>query len=162
MLARLTDTALMLLAFIGGAVVLLLTLHVALGVIMRMVLQIEPPMTYEIVTKYYMMALAFVPVAWVERNGGMVSVELIDLALPPRANHLLGHFVALFSTLTYAALTYATWGAAMRNMTTGTYVLVQDYYLALWPGYFLLPLGFAVATLVTLLRLFEPLSEAKA
>ncbi|MEO8530208.1 MAG: TRAP transporter small permease [Deltaproteobacteria bacterium] len=162
MLARLTDTATNLLAWVGGAIVLILTLHVGFGVILRTGFGIDVPMTYEIVTKYYMMVLAFVPVAWVERQGGMVSVELIDMALPETANMLLGRFVSLFSTLVYAALTYATWGAALRNMGTGTYVLVQDFYLLLWPGYFLLPIGFGVTTLVTFLRLIGPYTEKRA
>jgi TRAP-type C4-dicarboxylate transport system permease small subunit len=155
-MTKMTDALLGVLAWIGGAAILLLTLHVGVGVILRTAFDIQLPMTYEIVTQYYMVALAFIPIAWVEHKGGMVAVELIDGFLPDSANRFLDTFVAVFSTLVYAALTWFTWTAAIRNFKTGTYVLVNDVYLPLWPGYFLLPLGFFVATLITLLRVFTP------
>jgi TRAP-type C4-dicarboxylate transport system permease small subunit len=158
-MTRMTEALLGVLAWIGGAAILLLTLHVGIGVILRVIFDYQLPMTYEIVTQYYMVALAFIPIAWVEHKGGMVAVELIDGFLPESANRFLDTFVAVFSTLVYAALTWFTWTSAVRNFVTGTYVLVHDIYLPLWPGYFLLPLGFFVAMLITLLRVFTPKSE---
>jgi TRAP-type C4-dicarboxylate transport system permease small subunit len=109
-----------------------------------------------------MVALAFFPVAWVERQGGMVSVEIIDMVLPEAGVRVLQRFVALISALVYGALTWFTWTAAVKNWETGTYDLIHDIYLPLWPGYFLLPAGFAVATLVALLRVAGPYAEVRS
>lgn len=162
MLTRLTDAALRLLALVGGLAVMLLTLHVGVGVILRYCFGINLPMTYEIVTQYYMVALAFIPIAWVERNGGMVAVELIDALIPQAASQFIDRFVSLLSTLVYVALAWFTWTAAMRNFTVGTYALVQNVYLPLWPAWFLMPLGFGLAALITLMRLIDPSARQPA
>lgn len=160
MLNTLSDRLLVALAWVGGAAIVLLALHVGFGVILRYFLHIDVPMTFEIVTKYYMVALAFVPIAWVERQGGMVSVEIIDLFVGKAGVALMRRFADLVTSLVYLVLTVVTWRAALSAFDSGTYVLIKEFYLALWPGYFLLPIGFAVATLVTTLRLFAPEEKA--
>ena len=161
-MTRVIDRALAALAWIGGAAVLLLTLHVGLRVIAREGFGGEIPMTYEIVTKYYMLGIAFLAIGWVERQDGMVSVELIDNVLGPRQKVWLGRFVALFSFVIYAGLAYVTWLAALKHYATGSYVLVLDIYLPLWPGHFVLPFGFAIAALAVGARLFAPARETAA
>jgi TRAP-type C4-dicarboxylate transport system permease small subunit len=75
-LLRLQDALLALLAIIGALAIGALMLHVFADVVLRNVSNKPIPATYEIVTNYYMIALAFIPLAWVERGGGMVQVEV--------------------------------------------------------------------------------------
>lgn len=153
--SRIRDVALAALAVIGGIAILALMIHIMSDVVLRNTINQPVPATYEIVTNYYMVALAFVPLAWLERSGGMVSVEVIDGFLGPRALRLSDKLVALISTIIYAALAWVTFEASLKTFAAGTFVLAQSVPIPTWPAYFLPPLGFFLAALVTVLRLFE-------
>lgn len=151
-LARIRDVLLGGLVLLGALAILTLMLHVGLDVVLRNVLNQPIPATYEIVTNYYMIALAFVPLAWVERGGGMVQVEVIDGLLSARMIRISDRIVALFSTLIYSALAWVTLASALRNWSAGTFVMAQTVAVPTWPAYFLVPLGFGLAALATLIR----------
>lgn len=153
--SRIRDVALSALAVIGGIAILALMVHIMSDVVLRNTINQPVPATYEIVTNYYMVALAFVPLAWLERSGGMVSVEVIDGFLGPRALWLSDKLVALISTIIYAALAWVTFEASLKTFAAGTFVLAQSVPIPTWPAYFLPPLGFFLAALVTVLRMFE-------
>ncbi|WP_370319060.1 TRAP transporter small permease [Oricola sp.] len=156
MLSRVQDGLLALLATIGAVAIIALMIHVVIDVALRNTTNTPVPATYEIVTNYYMIALAFIPLAWVERGGGMVQVEVIEPFLSERARDWSDRLVALISTVIYGALTWVTLLTAMKNLKTGTFVMAQNIPVPTWPAYYLLPLGFALAALITLLRVFEP------
>ncbi|MEQ9037575.1 MAG: TRAP transporter small permease [Silicimonas sp.] len=153
--SRIRDIALAALAVIGAIAILALMIHIMSDVVLRNAVNQPVPATYEIVTNYYMVALAFIPLAWLERTGGMVSVEVIDGMLSPRALRISDKLVALISTAIYAALAWVTFEASLKTFASGTFVLAQSIPIPTWPAYFLPPLGFLLAALVTALRLFE-------
>lgn len=148
------------LAVLGGLAIIALMMHVVVDVVMRNAANKPIPATYEIVTHYYMIALAFVPLAWVERGGGMVQVEVIDSFLGPTALRLSNMLVALISTVIYGALAWFTLKTAIGNYHTGTFILAQKVSVPTWPAYFFLPIGFALAALVTFSRLFQSQTES--
>lgn len=154
-LALIRNGLLSALAVIGAVAVGFLTLHVVADVVLRNVANRPIPATYEIVTNYYMIAMAFVPLAWVERGGGMIQVEAIEPLLSARMRRWSDLFVAAFSTVIYGALAWFTLQAALKNFAVGTFVLAQNTPVPTWPAHFLLPIGFGLAGLVTLTRLFE-------
>lgn len=158
-LITLQDRLLAFLAVLGGIAILTLMLHVGVDIALRNLFNAPIPATSEIVTNYYMVALAFVPLAWVERSGGMVQVEVLEGAMSPRMLALSDRIVSLISFVIYAALTWVTFKAALTNTYTGprgTFIMVQSTRLLTWPAYWLPPLGFGLASLVTLIRLIAP------
>lgn len=161
-LARIRQGLSVALAILGSLAVLALMLHVSLDVIMRNALNAPIPATYEIVTNYYMVAMAFIPLAWVERGKGMVQVELLEAVMNPAARRVSDAFVALISTLIYGALAWLTFKTALSNFSTGTFVMAQSLAVPTWPAFFFLPIGFALAAMTTFLRLFETSSETPA
>ena len=158
--SRIRDAALSALALIGAIAILALMVHIIADVILRNTVNRPVPATYEIVTNYYMVALAFVPLAWLERSGGMVSVEVVDGLLGPRALRLSNRLVAVLSAAIYGALAWVTFEASLKTYAAGTFVLAQNVPIPTWPAYFLPPLGFALAALVTGLRVFERVGAA--
>lgn len=154
-ISRIRDAALSALAVIGAVAILALMLHIMADVVLRNAINQPVPATYEIVTNYYMVALAFIPLAWLERSGGMVSVEVIDSFLSPRALRLSDRLVALISTMIYGALAWVTFAASLKTFASGTFVLAQSIPIPTWPAYFLPPVGFFLAALVTALRVVE-------
>ena len=162
LLSRTSDALLAALAVIGAIAILALMVHIMADVVLRNTLNRPVPATYEIVTNYYMVALAFVPLAWLERSGGMVNVEVIEPLLGPRALWLSDRIVAAISTAIYGMLAWVTFEASLKTFAAGTFVLAQSIPIPTWPAYFLPPLGFFLAALVTLIRLFAPIRREGA
>jgi TRAP-type C4-dicarboxylate transport system permease small subunit len=154
MISRIRDISLAGLAVIGSLAILTLMIHVMTDVVLRNTVNQPVPATYEIVTNYYMIALAFIPLAWVEHSGGMVNVEVIDSLLGPRGLWLSDRIVAVISTSIYAMLAWVTWGPALHAHAVGTFVMAQNVPIPTWPAHFLPPLGFLLAALVTATRIF--------
>jgi TRAP-type C4-dicarboxylate transport system permease small subunit len=64
-------------------------------------------------------------------------------------------FVALVTACVYVALTYTTWLVAVREFRAGSFVISLSVAIPTWPCYFVLPLGFALAAIVALHRLWQ-------
>ncbi|MBW8637256.1 TRAP transporter small permease [Hoeflea sp. WL0058] len=149
-----------LLALLGALGVIAMMLHVALDVTMRGLFGAPIPATVEIVSHYYMVFIAFLPLAWVERRNGMVSVEVLEGLLPAPLLRVSDLLVAILVTAIYATIAIITWKTAMTNFNSGSFVIVLNYRIPTWPTYFLPPAGFGLAAFVTAWRAFETLLGA--
>lgn len=149
---RLADRLAQALALIGAIGVAALLLHVAADVASRNLLERPIPATNEIASRYYMVAIAFLPLAWVERRGAMVRVEVFEALASPGLMRVSEILVALLATAVYFVLAGVTWTDALDNWRIGAFVDVLGRQIAVWPTYFLPPAGFALAGAVTLLR----------
>lgn len=143
------------LAFVAAIGVTLMMIHVCADIGARVITGASLPATVEIVSYYYMVLVAFLPLAWVEWKGGMVSVELIEFLLSPRLRRLSDASVALIACVIYAVMAYATWVTAVKNFETGTFVIALQTKIITWPGYFLPTAGFALAALITAIRFLQ-------
>ena len=65
-------------------------------------------------------------------------------------------FVGLITGGVYLMLTYTTWIVAMREFSARSFVVSLSVAIPVWPTYFILPVGFALAALVSLYRGFMP------
>ena len=143
------------LALLGAVGVLAMLVHITGYVVMRNLAGAPIPATVEIVSYYYMVAIAFLPLAWVERRGGMISVELLDFMLSPRMRRVSDLLIAALGVVIYAVMAYASWLTAVRNYETGTFVVALQTKIITWPGYFLPPAGFALAAIIVTVRLLQ-------
>lgn len=151
-LDRLTGRIAQALALIGALGLIALLLHVAADVAARNLFARPIPATNDIVSRYYMVALAFLPLAWVERQDAMVRVELVEFLGSPRLDRLSALLVAALVTAIYLAMAWVTWGDAVKNWRIGSFVDVLGRQVPVWPSYFLPPAGFGLAALVTAVR----------
>jgi TRAP-type C4-dicarboxylate transport system permease small subunit len=151
-LNQLQDGLLAALAVLGAIATVFLMIHVGLDITMRNLWNAPIPATWEVVTHYYMVTLAFIPLAWVEKSGGMVQVEIINGALSPGMMRLSDVLVALISVAIYATLAWVTWQAAMSRTAVGAFVMANQTRVVTWPAYWLPPLGFGLAALSVALR----------
>lgn len=152
-LALIRDALLSALALIGAVATVALMVHVVADIALRNIWNRPIPATYEVVVNYYMVALAFIPLAWVEKSGAMVQVEVINGALSPLMMRLSDLLVAMISAGVYAALAWVTWQVAVRNTGVGSFVLANQTRIPTWPAYWLPPLGFALACAAALMKL---------
>jgi len=160
-LGTIRDAFLAGLAVIGAVATTMLMLHVVADVAMRNLFNRPIPATYEIAVNYYMVAMAFVPLAWLEKSGGMVQVEVINGAMSPLMMRISDMLVAVFSALIYATLAWVTWRTAVRNTGIGTFVLTNQIRVPTWPAYWLPPLGFGLAAVACALRLLPAVKEPR-
>jgi TRAP-type C4-dicarboxylate transport system permease small subunit len=144
------------LALLAAVGVVAMLVHITAYVVMRQLTHSPVPATVEIVSYYYMILIAFLPLAWAERRGEMISIEILAPLMKGRIGRINEIFVALVTAGVYAALTYTTWVVAMREFSARSFVLSLSVVIPVWPGYFVLPVGFGLAALVTLYRGLMP------
>jgi TRAP-type C4-dicarboxylate transport system permease small subunit len=143
------------LALIGAIGVVVMLVHITVYVAARLVFASPIPATVEIVSSYYMVVVAFLPIAWAERRGDMISIEVFAGLYRGPVGRGVDLFVALVTAGAYAMLTYTTWMVAMREFEIGSFVISLSHKIPIWPGYFALPVGFALALVVALHRLIS-------
>ncbi len=144
------------LALVGAIGVVAMLVHITAYVITRQFSHAPVPATVEIVSYYYMILIAFLPLAWAERRGDMISIEIFAFLMKGRVGRINEIFVALVTAGVYAMLTYTTWLVAMREFSARSFVISLSVAIPVWPSYFVLPVGFGLAAVVTLYRGLMP------
>lgn len=152
MLIRWTDRTAVLLASLGALGILAMMVHITLDVVLRSTISVSIPATQELVTRYYMIFLALLPLAWVERRKEMITVEALAGFFGPTGTRWLDALVSLVSAAIYLVLALATWDKAVEQYAIGSYVMSLNFPMPVWPTYFVLPVAFALAVIVCLVR----------
>ncbi|HZD26825.1 MAG TPA: TRAP transporter small permease [Alphaproteobacteria bacterium] len=148
---RLLDGLSNLFAAIGAVGLVLMMLHITADVIGKYVFNAPVPVTLEVVSNYYMVAVVFLPLALVERNNGHIFVELVSQHLRPRLQMLLAALTSLVAAAYFGAFTYRTWLDAIAKYRIGEYIQ-GTVELSNWPSRFMLPLGCGLIVLVLLVK----------
>lgn len=151
-----------LLALLGSLGVVALMVHVCADVLLRALAGTPIPATVEIASRYYMVLISFLPLAWVQQRDGMISIGVLDNVLPPAWLKWSDLAVALVVAMTYGLLAWITFKTALKSYAVGTFVIVLNEPLMVWPSYFLPPLGFALAAIVCVARAGEQASAPRA
>ena len=154
LLMKVTDALSSLLMVASIILAAAMMLHVTLDVILSQFSPEPLPGTVEIVSGYYMVALVFLPLAFVEKKNGHIHVDVIYSLLPDRGKTVLDVIALTFSTFYLALLTYRTWFDALEKFEVGEYSIGM-FSVALWPGRFFLPIGCGLLTVVLLLKLIR-------
>lgn len=150
------------LSFLGMVGVMAMMIHICADVIARTLFDISVPATLELVTRYYMLMLVLLPLAWVERNRCMIVVEVFSGAFGDAVIRLIDAIVALACSIVYIILAISTWQQAVGKYDVGAYIVALDTQIILWPGYFVLPISFALAGVVCLIRIPHLYSSSSA
>tara|TARA_B110000211_G_scaffold231231_1_gene292436 strand:+ start:642 stop:1187 length:546 start_codon:yes stop_codon:yes gene_type:complete len=137
---------------LAAAVLLLMMLHVVADVVGRNLLNYPAPATTEMVAYYYMIAVVFLPLPFVELRDRSISVDLFYNWFSPSARKLSKAFGTLLSILFFSGLTFKSsidaWAAFEKGeMVDGLYVV------AIWPARFGLPAAFALTAVILCIRL---------
>jgi TRAP-type C4-dicarboxylate transport system permease small subunit len=149
-------------ALIGGLAVALMMVHVTLDVLFRYVLNRPLAGTLTMVTYYYMILAAFVPLAFVERRGAHISVEVFTAMMPPLLTRLLSVVTGLLTMAVMALLAWRGGDAALQAMRKGLAQVQGDTEILVWPAYFAIPLGAGLMTLVLFWQIVTALSGREA
>lgn len=139
--------------WIAGAALLLMMLHITVDVIANLLLKSPVPLTNAAVTQYYMIAVAYLPLAAAEYRGAHISVDLVVNWLPDGVRRVLDYLVQFVAVLAYTGLGLQAWQLALEKLGRDAYLMEQTTRVTTWPSYFLIPLGFWLVALLLAARL---------
>ncbi|MCB1395679.1 MAG: TRAP transporter small permease [Rhodobacter sp.] len=148
-LTRLTWQLMRLLFLVGSVAVLLMMLHIGADVLSRALLGRPTVGMVETVTNYYMIAVCFLPLAFVQIQGGHLTVDSFTMMLPPQALRVVLVLSLLVAAVITGLLTWHSAISALHKTRTGEYTDLSVVDFPLWPARWLLVIGYG-ATFVTL------------
>lgn len=137
---------------LAGVAVALMMVQVTLDVAMRHLFGTPLPATLTIVSYYYMVIAAFIPLALAEDRRSHISVEVVTDLLPEAVQHHLAGLILLPTAAITGLLTWRTFEAAIDAFQGGTAQVSGSSPIPVWPAYFALPLGAGLMTAILLLR----------
>lgn len=138
------------------ALLALMMLHVTADVVGRFLFNTPIIGTLETVSYYYMVGAIFLPLAWVERRGEHIRVDLFAQRLP-RTIQLALYVLACAAGLAFIGMMF--WQSlhdAMRS-TARAETIMSNFMFYIWPARWFLPVGLGVMALAILLNAIKAL-----
>ena len=134
---------------------LAMMLHVTIDVAGRTLFNHPLAGTTEIVSAYYMVAIAYLPWAFIARNDQHIVAEMFT-HIGPRAFHIWLGIVVKIATLIYTtAFTWETYLRAVQQTNLGEVWGAGSRFIPVWPSRWLLPLAAGTMTLYLVLRVIR-------
>ena len=110
------------------------------------------------VSNYYMVVVAFLPLALAERRNSHISVEVLTELFPARVQHHINGLTYVLSGAVFGLLAYRGFTDAFKKQDMGSFIMEQGTKVLIWPGHYLLPIGAALMVLVLLFKFISYLS----
>lgn len=132
---------------IGAAILILMTVHIMADVGARYFIGRPLDGTTEIVSRYYMVALIFLPLAYVQATGRHVEASFLADALPDRVKAALGCLTSALMLAFAAVLAWQSGVEATRSMVMSEKLQTASYFLVTWPGRWIPVVGMALVVL---------------
>ncbi|PAU79427.1 TRAP transporter small permease [Halomonas salipaludis] len=139
----------------------LMALHVSLDVGLRYVFGKSFPGTLEIVSFYYMVAIVFLPLAYVELKQEHIRVDVVVGRFPPLVQLLFYLFACTLGLIYFGMLCYQSYQDAVRA-TLRAETAMANFKFYLWPSRWALPVGFAAMCLAILANMIKALRLRQA
>jgi TRAP-type C4-dicarboxylate transport system permease small subunit len=160
-LLRWLEAPINVLLWIGLIAGFLMMVHVGIDVTGRTFFNRPLMGTTEIVSNVYMVAIVFLPWAWIEQRNNHIVAGMFERIGTPRFNFWLGAVVK-FCTLGFLVL--FTWQAGVRAVqqtSAGEVVEAAGGFVWVWPSRWLLPVAGLSMGLHMALRLIADLAGPK-
>lgn len=156
-LLELWSRALLALAILAG---LAMMIHVSVDVFARTALNAPLRQTNQMVAGYYMIAVAFLPIALLGKHDDHISVDVFTAGLGPRMGRVFAVFTTLLGMVYMTVFTWQSWISAARRTVQREVLEISGGYMIVWPGRWFLPIAGASLLLCFALRLARLLLSA--
>jgi TRAP-type C4-dicarboxylate transport system permease small subunit len=151
--ARLIEDPVNLLMWLSCIVGFMMMMHITVDVAGRVLFNNPLVGTIEIVAAYYMVAIAFLPLAYIVGNEGHIVVELFTRGLSPRGLFRLSTFVDIVTFAYMCLFAWQTGIEAVEQTEVGEVWETATGFVAVWPSRWLLPAGCALMAAFLLYRI---------
>jgi TRAP-type C4-dicarboxylate transport system permease small subunit len=139
----------------------LMMAHITVDVTLRVLFNAPLTGTFEVVANYYMVAVMYLPLAYVSRHEGQIIVELFTRNMGERrllrwdvvANAITALYVAVFAVYTGIKAVEQTELREVKE--TG------DTFMEIWPARWLLPIAFGLMAIYLVVRIRQDVHRAR-
>ncbi|RBW51214.1 hypothetical protein DS878_03640 [Marinobacter sp. F3R11] len=139
---------------VAGIIVLVMMLQIVADVFLRSFFDKPLMGSLEIVSNYYMVAFAFLPISLLVLRKEFVFVEVFTSRLPGSVNRGLDKFGLLLGVLVFLLIAISSGQYAFKKTLAGEYLDIVYYDLLIWPTRWIATLGFTVAVISAVTVLF--------
>lgn len=146
------------LVVVASGLMVLMTVHVAADIVSRLVFSQSLEAATEIVSHYYMVGIAFLPLLHLRRANVLIRVELLSGLFSARFSRGLDVFADLLLAAWFLLCTWYTAQVAIHKTGLGEFVDTTVDILRIWPSRWVLPIAMGVAGLYCLLTAWRRLS----
>ena len=137
---------------VGVLTLCLMTLQIVIDVFMRNWAGAGFPATAELVSRYYMVAVSFLPIAYTEVKRRHIEATVFTDMMPQFVKRSMLFVGFVLGLAVYALLTYGAWREALSQTSRGSYVEAGSVEFLTWPSYWILPVAFFMMALMMLVR----------
>ena len=130
-------------------------IHVSVDVFSRSVLNAPLRQTNQMVAAYYMIAVAFLPIALLGKRDEHISVDVFTNLMPAWLRRVFAVFATLLGMAYMFVFTWQSWISADRRTSQGEVLEISGGYMIVWPARWFLPIAGASLFLVFTLRLIR-------
>ncbi|PTB92348.1 TRAP transporter small permease, partial [Marinobacter sp. B9-2] len=135
LIASVISAVITLTASLAGIIVLMLVAHVTIDVVMRFAFDTPLNSTILYVSAFYMVAIAFLPLAAVEQNDSHIAVELLVERFPTKVQSFLAGLALLLTCIVTATVAIRTGDEALAKFIGGSYSIEAGGKVTTWPTY---------------------------
>lgn len=145
------------LSWLAYAALILMAVQVSASVASRWLFGQDIPVTTELATYYYMVALTYLPLALVDRRHGHLFAEFFYVLMPARVQRLMDVLNAALALGFLGFLGWRTALGAIDRTRSGDVISTTIGLFPVWPAQWIVPVGLGAAGLAVLVRLAEAL-----
>jgi TRAP-type C4-dicarboxylate transport system permease small subunit len=138
------------LVVISGIAIALMAIHIVVDVSMRYLFRAPLPGTVAFVSRYYMVFLVFLPLAFVQRRNAHFVAGLFTDWLPARQRERLDGVTAITMAVVAGLMAWCSISSAIYATDNGEQVQAAEFVIPTWPGRWLVPLGLGLMALCAL------------
>ena len=133
--------------------ILVMMIHVTMDVLGKYLFSVPAPATLEAVQFYYMVALVFLPFAYIARGEGHIYVELFTRSLPPRAQSFLDGMMGILTLAWVVAIAIYAGGEAITTTLDGEFQETAEGTVAVWPSRWFIPIGSGIMAIAVVVKI---------
>lgn len=145
-------------AIVGSAVLMAMMLQITVDVFMRNFVGAGFPATADIVSRYYMVAVSFLPLAMTQVADRHIEATIFTDKLRGGARRAVLLFGTAIGIAVFALVAWGTGAEAMRQTARAAYVEAGTIHVPTWPSYWIVPVSAALMLVVLALRLVRMLT----
>ena len=148
------------LLWLGMLAAVFMMFHVSADVVGRTVFNHPLEGTTEMVSAYYMVAVSYLPWAWIARNDAHIRVETFTAFASPRFIKWLDLVVKIVTAIGVAFFVWRATLRAIQTMNSGEVWQAGTKYLLIWPSRWVLPVAGGLMVLYLIVRIAEDVAAA--
>lgn len=142
---------------LGAIAIFLMMAHITMDVAARFLLWKPLPGTLVFVSKYYMVAVAFLSLAVAERVNQHITVEVVSEHFPMRVQNGVNVMGTALSAVIFGLLAYRGWLEAVKKQSIDAFIVEQDIRFPVWPSYYVLAFGAGLMCLTLIFKIVRHL-----